>query len=53
MDFEALELRKRGVRIKLQEQPFRLLQLLVERPGALVTRDDIRNLAAGGELAPV
>jgi DNA-binding winged helix-turn-helix (wHTH) protein len=37
------ELRKRGVRVKLQEQPFQILQILLEHPGKLVTRDDLRN----------
>src|ERR1051326_9074901 len=32
------ELRKRGVRVKLQTQPFRILLLLLERPGEVVTR---------------
>jgi eukaryotic-like serine/threonine-protein kinase len=37
------ELRKRGVKVKLQEQPFQILQILLEHPGKLVTRDDLRN----------
>jgi len=36
------ELRKHGLRIKLQEQPFRVLCLLLARPGELVTREDLR-----------
>src|SRR6187551_2695363 len=36
------ELRKRGVRVNLQEQPFRLLCALLERPGELVTREELR-----------
>ncbi|HEY7307090.1 MAG TPA: winged helix-turn-helix domain-containing protein [Bryobacteraceae bacterium] len=35
-------LRKRGVRIKLQTQPFRVLAALLEQPGAVITRDDLR-----------
>ncbi len=31
-------------RIRLQEQPFRILQLLLVRPGAVVTRDELRDL---------
>ena len=31
------ELRKRGIRIKLQLQPFQVLQILLEQPGELVT----------------
>jgi cholera toxin transcriptional activator len=37
------ELRKSGVRVRLQGQPFQVLMLLLERPGELVSRDDIRR----------
>jgi DNA-binding winged helix-turn-helix (wHTH) protein len=37
------ELIKGNTRIRLQEQPFQIMRLLLVRPGALVTRDDIRN----------
>ena len=37
------ELRKHGVRIKLQEQPRQILMLLLERPGEIVTRDEIQK----------
>src|ERR1044072_5546439 len=37
------ELIKGTRRIRLQEQPFQIIQLLLERQGALVTRDEIRN----------
>lgn len=43
VDLRAAELRKRGVRIKLQEQPFRILSLLLEHPGELVTREELRE----------
>jgi len=43
LDLAARQLRKNGVRIKLQEQPFRVLQMLVERPGEVVTRDELRE----------
>lgn len=43
VDPRAAELRKHGVRIKLQDQPFRILSLLLERPGELVTREEIRE----------
>ncbi|MGA8489587.1 MAG: winged helix-turn-helix domain-containing protein [Terriglobales bacterium] len=36
-------LSKAGIRIKLQEQPFQILTLLLQRPGVLVTRDEIRQ----------
>src|SRR5437870_2620093 len=37
------ELRKQGVRLKLQGKAFRLLQALIERPGQVVTRDELRE----------
>src|SRR5438132_11819413 len=43
VDLRAGELRKEGRRIKLQEQPFRVLSLLLNRPGELVTRDEVRQ----------
>lgn len=42
LDIEAAELRRDGRRVKLQPQPFRLLLLLTSRPGALITREEIR-----------
>lgn len=43
LDVKAGELRRNGVRRKLQPQPFKLLVLLVSRAGDLVTRDEIRR----------
>src|SRR5438876_6920551 len=37
------ELRKNGARIRLQEQPFQVLVFLLERPGEVVTREDLRQ----------
>jgi TolB-like protein/DNA-binding winged helix-turn-helix (wHTH) protein/Tfp pilus assembly protein PilF len=42
VDCCAHELRKEGSRIHLQEQPFRVLMLLLERAGETVTRDELR-----------
>jgi eukaryotic-like serine/threonine-protein kinase len=42
-DLRAGELRKHGIRIKLQEQPFHILALLLKRPGELVTREELRQ----------
>jgi TolB-like protein len=42
-DFRAGELRKRGIKIKLQEQPIQVLQMLVEHPGEVVTRDELQH----------
>jgi len=35
------ELRRQGMRVKLNSQPFQMLLLLLERPGELVTREDV------------
>src|SRR5215475_2396525 len=43
VDLRAGELRKQGVRIKLQEQPFHVLTLLLQKPGEVVTREELRN----------
>jgi len=43
VDLRSGELRKSGSRIKLQEQPFKVLQALLERPGEVVTRDELRR----------
>jgi DNA-binding winged helix-turn-helix (wHTH) protein len=42
-DLRAGELRKNGGRIRLQEQPFQLLAFLLERPGEVVTREELRQ----------
>ncbi|HTS13341.1 MAG TPA: tetratricopeptide repeat protein [Candidatus Limnocylindrales bacterium] len=42
-DLRAAELRKHGIRIKLQEQPFQILALLLRHPGQLVTREELRQ----------
>src|SRR5690242_14758852 len=42
-DLRLGELRKGGRRIGLQEQPFRVLAVLLERPGDLVTREELRQ----------
>jgi DNA-binding winged helix-turn-helix (wHTH) protein len=43
VNLAAGELRKSGVRIRLQEQPFQVLALLLERPGDVVTREELRQ----------
>jgi hypothetical protein len=43
VDLRAAELRKFGITIKLLEQPFQLLALLLPHPGELVPRDEIRQ----------
>jgi DNA-binding winged helix-turn-helix (wHTH) protein len=43
VDLGARELRKRGVRMKLQDQPFRVLEALLENPGDVVTREQLKE----------
>ena len=43
VDLRAGELRKQGLKIKLQEKPFHVLALLLERPGEVVTREELRE----------
>jgi adenylate cyclase len=43
LDASAGELRKQGVRIRLQEQPLRILQMLLANPDQVVTRDELRE----------
>jgi len=43
MDRDALELRRNGTRIRLQIQPFRMLEALIEQPGRVVTRETLRT----------
>src|SRR5689334_8439643 len=43
VDLRAGELTKRGLRIRLQEQPFQVLAMLLQKPGELVTREELRE----------
>ncbi len=43
LDLRAGEVHKQGLRVKLQEQPFRVLTILIHRPGELVTREEFRS----------
>jgi len=43
LDMQRTELRKRGVRIKLQEQPLKVLRLLLKNCGEIVTREQLRT----------
>ncbi len=42
-DLEQRVLSKEGLRVRLQDQPFQVLVLLLERPGEIVTREEIRQ----------
>jgi TolB-like protein/DNA-binding winged helix-turn-helix (wHTH) protein len=41
-DLEARQLHKAGIRVKVQQQPFQILALLLRRPGTVVTREELR-----------
>ncbi len=43
VDLQAGQLRKHGLRIRLQEQPFAVLALMLERPGEAITREELRH----------
>ena len=43
IDLESRELRKRGMRIRLEDKPFQILEILLERPGHVVTRQTLRQ----------
>ena len=42
-DFDRRVFTKRGVRIRLQDQPFKVLGMLLEQPGEIVSREEIRQ----------
>ena len=42
LDRDAMELRKHGVLLRLQEQPFRVLAMLAGRPGEIITREELQ-----------
>jgi TolB-like protein/DNA-binding winged helix-turn-helix (wHTH) protein/Flp pilus assembly protein TadD len=43
VDLRAGELRKHGLRVRLQEQPFKVLAMLLERSGEVVTREELQK----------
>ncbi len=49
-DARAGELRKSGVRIRMQEQPFQILVMLLERPAEVLTREEIRQRLWPGDV---
>jgi DNA-binding winged helix-turn-helix (wHTH) protein len=42
-DLRTGELRRSGAKVRLQEQPFQILAMLLERPGEIVTREELRT----------
>ena len=43
LNLQTGELRQEGRKLKLQEQPFQVLAALLERPGEIVTREELRS----------
>src|SRR5438477_2989889 len=43
VDVQNRELRKAGVRVKIQDQPFQILTLLLEHPSAVLSREDLQK----------
>jgi len=43
VDFQSRNLRKHGMRIRLEEQPFQILEMLLDRAGQVVTRKSLRE----------
>jgi TolB-like protein/DNA-binding winged helix-turn-helix (wHTH) protein/Tfp pilus assembly protein PilF len=50
VDLRAGELRKKGVKVRLQEQPLQVLATLLERPGELVTREELKHKLWAGTV---
>src|SRR5258708_23797711 len=48
-DYTAGEPGKDGVKVRLQEQPFQILTLLLKRPGEVVTREEVRQALWPGD----
>src|SRR5690349_17528440 len=43
LDLKRAELRKSGMKVKLQEQPLKILQILLENPGQIVPREELQK----------
>src|SRR5215468_7842603 len=43
VSLQSGEVRKAGIKIKVQQQPLKLLDILLERPGEVVTREELRG----------
>src|SRR6201988_3185688 len=43
VSLQSSEVRKSGLRIRVQQQPMKLLEILLERPGEVVTREELRS----------
>src|SRR5437867_1539676 len=43
LDEDAGELRREGIKVRLQEQPLQILQILLEQPGKVIPREELRK----------
>lgn len=43
LDLHRGELRKQGVKVRLQEQPLKVLQVLLDNPGEIISREQLRS----------
>ena len=43
LDLRTRELRRKGIKIRIQEQPLQVLAMLLEHPGELITREEIHR----------
>ena len=50
LDSHAGELRKHGIKVRLQTKPLRILELLLDRPGEVVTREQLREQLWGPDV---
>src|SRR3954470_13663231 len=50
VDLRAGELRKQGVKVRLQEQPLQVLSALLEQPGQVVTREELKQRLWAGAI---
>ena len=49
VDTRSGELFKNGLRVRLQDQPFQVLMMLLEHPGEVITRDELRSMLWPGD----
>ena len=49
VSFQSGEVRKAGMKVKVQQQPLKLLEMLLDRPGEVVTREELRGRVWPGE----
>src|SRR5207237_8150727 len=50
LDLDNRELRKQGIRIQLQPKPLQMLELLLERPREIITREELRQRLWGEDI---